>query len=110
MRREPEGDGEVPRQRTGAVGGLREMTTSLRENGILVEKDRTAAGRTATLGARSYFVKPTTPRSGSLVVPRRIPGLGVKNLTSPTLLPPSIVLKKSLPSSPDQAAVLKTIN
>jgi hypothetical protein len=42
-------------------GRLTEMMASLRENGIVVEKNRTATGRAVTIDARGHFSRPTAP-------------------------------------------------
>lgn len=39
-------------------GRLTEMMASLRENGILIEKNRTASGRTITIDAQEHFSRP----------------------------------------------------
>jgi hypothetical protein len=44
-------------------GRLTEMMASLRENGIVVEKNRTANGRTVSIDARGHFSRPATPRT-----------------------------------------------
>jgi len=38
---------------------------SLPENGIVVEKGRTGAGRTVAIDARGYFERPTHPALGA---------------------------------------------
>jgi hypothetical protein len=43
-------------------GRLTEMMASLRENGIVVEKNRAATGRAIRIDARGHFNRPTTPR------------------------------------------------
>lgn len=42
-------------------GRLTEMMASLRENGIVVEKNRTVAGRAISIDARGHFRHPSTP-------------------------------------------------
>ena len=44
-------------------GRLTEMMASLRENGIVVEKDRTATGRAISIDARGRFRRPATPKT-----------------------------------------------
>jgi len=46
-------------------GRLTEMMASLPENGIVVEKGRTGAGRTVAIDARGYFERPTHPALGA---------------------------------------------
>jgi hypothetical protein len=42
-------------------GRLTEMMASLRENGIVIDKNRTAAGRAITIDARGHFRRPGAP-------------------------------------------------
>jgi hypothetical protein len=46
-------------------GRLTEMMASLRENGIVIEKGWTCAGRTLTIDARGYFDRPPTQALGT---------------------------------------------
>jgi hypothetical protein len=43
-------------------GRLTEMMASLRENGIVIEKNRTATGRAITIDARGHFRRPAPPK------------------------------------------------
>jgi hypothetical protein len=46
-------------------GRLTEMMASLRENGIVIEKGRTCAGRTVAIYARRYFDRPIIQALGA---------------------------------------------
>jgi hypothetical protein len=45
-------------------GRLTEVMASLRENGIVVEKGRTGAGRNITIDGRSFFARPPVSNFG----------------------------------------------